>query len=170
MTIENSQPNALRAASEDLTVYYFNLVPCPAPRMVQSDKWKKRPCVVRYFTFRDELQRQANQQGFTLCNGLTYIFLLPMPDSWSKKKKDAMRHQLHEQTPDIDNLQKSLMDGMLSQDKAIAHIQNIFKLWSDSGQIIIIKPWNEWTNGSLELIQDLIKNPKDYNIFDNRKR
>jgi len=32
----------------------YNINPVPKPRMTQSDKWKKRPPVLRYFAFKDE--------------------------------------------------------------------------------------------------------------------
>jgi len=32
--------------------------PLPKPRMVKSDAWRKRPCVVKYWQYKDELKKQ----------------------------------------------------------------------------------------------------------------
>lgn len=37
-------------------VKVFNIEPVPKPRMTQADKWKKRPPVLKYFAFKDEVK------------------------------------------------------------------------------------------------------------------
>lgn len=39
-------------------------------------------------------------------------FYMPIPDSWSQKKKEKYYHQVHCSKPDIDNLLKFYMDCM----------------------------------------------------------
>ena len=34
----------------------YDITPCPKPRQTQSDKWKKRPPVLRYRAFADEVR------------------------------------------------------------------------------------------------------------------
>jgi len=36
--------------------FKFDITPIPAPRMVSSDRWQKRPIVERYFAYRNELR------------------------------------------------------------------------------------------------------------------
>lgn len=110
----------------------YNITPVPAPRMVRSDVWAKRPRVVRYFEFRDECRRQ----GMTLPDSSHIVFILPMPPSWSVKKRLAMDGATHHQRPDIDNMLKSCLDAVYGED---CHIHDIraTKYWGKEGQIII---------------------------------
>jgi Holliday junction resolvase RusA-like endonuclease len=110
----------------------YDITPVPAPRMTRSDKWKKRDCVMRYFAFRDAVKAA----GITIGDGYRIFFFLPMPESWSKKKKEAMRGLPHRQKPDIDNLCKALFDSVFDDDCHIAAIQ-LYKHWDDTGRIII---------------------------------
>ena len=72
-----------------------------------------------------------------IVNGSTVIFYLPMPKSWSKKKKALMLGQGHQQKPDVDNLLKAVMDATLKEDSHIYDIHSQ-KFWSDQGSIKII--------------------------------
>jgi hypothetical protein len=77
-------------------------------------------------------------------NGL--IFELPMPKSWSKKKRDAMRGQKHTQKPDKDNLEKALLDCIYDEDCAHWWSGPVFKIWGDNGSIAVISDGpKEWT-------------------------
>lgn len=64
------------------------------------------------------------------------IFIIPMPKSWSQKKRDLMNGQPHQQKPDIDNLTKSLLDALFDDDSHIWDIRTS-KVWGEMGQIII---------------------------------
>lgn len=111
----------------------YHIKPCPAPRMTRSDKWKKRPCVMRYFAFRDEVRlNNVSVEPY----GSHIIFYMPMPKSWSKKKKSEMINTLHQQTPDIDNLLKALFDSIFKDDSHVADIR-ASKVWAESGSILI---------------------------------
>jgi Holliday junction resolvase RusA-like endonuclease len=111
----------------------YDIKPVPAPRMTQRDKWAKRPCVTRYFNFRDEV----NSTDLSINKGGTIIiFDIEMPKSWSKKKRDEKRHQPHDQKPDIDNLCKSLLDALFIEDKEIYNIIP-YKFWADKNAIHI---------------------------------
>lgn len=111
---------------------FYDILPVPAPRMTQSDKWKKRPCVLRYFAFRDEVRLK----GVQVPNESLVVFQLPMPESWSKKKKEAMCGKYHMQKSDVDNLLKGLLDAVYDDD---AHISNLhlIKIWSDTAGIYV---------------------------------
>lgn len=110
----------------------YNITPVPAPRMTRSDKWKKRPVVLKHFAFRDECKLKK----ITVKSGDSIIFVLPMPKSWSKKKKAEYDSKPHEQKPDLDNLCKSLLDAIYEDDSHI-HTLNLKKIWGYDGKIII---------------------------------
>ena len=104
------------------------VTPIPKPRMTRSDKWKKRPCVERYWAYKDALRAAVE-----LPDGLDNLmcrFYLPLPKSWSKKKKAAMAGAGHRQRPDIDNLTKAVFDSLLAEDSGIAYSVNC-KMWED---------------------------------------
>ena len=128
--------------------YDFIITPCPAPRMTRSDKWRqpthpdpskrRRECVAKYFKFREEFIWLCKQQRFQLKDTLEIIFYLPMPDSWSKKKKTEMFMKPHQQRPDCDNMIKSVCDSFGIDDGFVWHI-NAKKFWHTEGRIIIIE-------------------------------
>ena len=111
----------------------YQITPVPKPRQTRSDKWKVRPNVARYRAFCDEVRLRK----VTLPeSGYHVIFVLPMPKSWSKKKKAEMDGKPHQQTPDKDNLEKALLDALFQDD---SHIWDgrVTKRWGQEGQIII---------------------------------
>ncbi|RLA11508.1 MAG: RusA family crossover junction endodeoxyribonuclease [Gammaproteobacteria bacterium] len=111
----------------------YNITCVPKPRQTRADKWKKRPCVLRYRAFADECRLNK----ITIPEQGSHIsFYMPMPKSWSKKKKASMLGYPHEQTPDIDNLIKSLMDAVMKQDCGVWDIR-ITKMWAYEGAIEI---------------------------------
>lgn len=111
----------------------YDIVPVAKPRMTQSDRWKKRPPVLKYWAFKDE----CNAKGVKLEeSGQHVTFGIPMPKSWSKKKRFEMMEMPHQQRPDIDNLAKALMDAVLKEDCAVWEIK-LTKIWSTIGYIMI---------------------------------
>ena len=109
----------------------YKITPVAKPRMTQSDRWKKRPCVMKYWAFKD-LVRLA---GIKLPEGGSHvIFHMPMPKSWSKKKRAEMDGKPHKLKIDIDNLTKALLDAIFNDDKIVWNIW-VTKLWSYSGKI-----------------------------------
>ena len=116
----------------------INITPVPKPRMTRRDKWAKRACVLRYFAFSEELNLKLFSwidAGIDL-NGYTLTFGLPMPKSWSKKKKLEMDGKPHKQTPDIDNLCKAVLDSLYLDDSHIHKIA-LEKVWAKDGFIRI---------------------------------
>lgn len=108
----------------------YGITPVPAPRMTRSDAWRKRPCVLRYFAFRDEVKLNK----VWIEDGAKITFFLPMPSSWSEKKKELFDGQPHRQKPDIDNILKSLLDSVFESDSHISRL-SIEKKWSYVGKI-----------------------------------
>jgi len=115
------------------SVKTYNITPMGKPRMTRADKWKKRPEVLRYRAFCDHVRLL----GVELPEAGAHItFILPMPPSWSKKKRQEMTGKPHQQKPDKDNLEKALMDAIYADD---AHIwdSRVTKRWGEEGQIVI---------------------------------
>jgi len=109
----------------------YHITPVAKPRMTQSDRWKKRPCVMKYWAFKD-LVRLA---GIKLPDGYGHvIFYIPMPKSWSKKKKAQMDGKPHKVRKDADNLLKALQDACYDEDKTIWDMRTS-KVWAYEGKI-----------------------------------
>lgn len=119
-----------------MTKYY--IIPMGKPRMTRRDKWKKRPCVVAYHAFKD----QCRAQDMIIPVPCKITFNMPMPSSWSQKKKAQMDGQPHLQKPDIDNLVKAVLDAVLEED---SHVWSISaeKRWSYMPSIVIYASQND---------------------------
>lgn len=123
-----------REAGEVPQSVLMQVIPCPAPRQSRRDAWNPRPCVIRYRAFCDAV-RSAWPAGIKFPEeGAHITFWMPMPKSWSQKKKLRMMGQPHRQRPDVDNLQKAFIDA-LHQDDAHIHDIRVSKRWALNGQI-----------------------------------
>jgi Holliday junction resolvase RusA-like endonuclease len=122
-----------------MKTYTFDIAPVSKPRMVRSDKWKKRTVTDSYWAFKGELKLRANLQGLeTLPSELnTVAFIVSMPESWSEKKKKEHDGMPHTQRPDLDNFLKGLQDCLCTEDSHIWKISNLIKIWGRQGQLII---------------------------------
>ena len=118
----------------------LDITPVPKPRQTRADKWKQRPSVLRYRAFADELRLKLPRD--VNLNWSSIHFNLPMPKSWSKKKKAEMDCTPHTQKPDIDNLLKALLDAHYADDSGIHALTMIRKSWSKTGYIKI----ENWQN------------------------
>lgn len=111
----------------------YDINPVPKPRMTRKDKWNPSKGAKRYFSFKDEIRLLKVHLPASYSH---VIFIIKMPKSWSKKKKNQMDSQPHTQTPDVDNLCKALMDAVYDQDNLVFDIR-ISKYWGFEGAIII---------------------------------
>ncbi len=117
----------------------YPIVPTPKPRMTQRDKWQKRPAVMRYRAFADE----CRMRGVTIPeDGSVVVFTLPMPKSWSGRKRAEMNGQPHTQKPDLSNLVKAIEDAVMKDDSAV-HTMAARKVWGERGSIEV----REWRWG-----------------------
>jgi Holliday junction resolvase RusA-like endonuclease len=112
----------------------LDIAPVPKPRMVKSDSWAKRPAVLRYWDFKDELVRLWGDRE--LPDTFHVIFTMPMPVSWSEKRKALFDGKPHQQKPDADNLQKGLQDSLMDDDSVIWDVR-MTKRWGRVGSIEI---------------------------------
>ena len=115
----------------------FNIKPCPKPRMTRADRWKKRPIVLKYWDFCNELNRQANRLNYIPGDKVSLIFFIPMAKSWSKKKREQMLGKPHKAKPDIDNLAKAFLDALLTEDSYVYSL-SAEKYWSNEPSIVVL--------------------------------
>jgi len=116
--------------------YLFDVVPMGAVRMTQSDRWKTNPrhvdpnkrqreVVTQYFEFKNKVLEQAREMKFELPEVLEIVFCVPMPFTWSEKKKVRNNKLPVKKRPDIDNYVKAFMDAMSNEDG------NVWKIISE---------------------------------------
>jgi Holliday junction resolvase RusA-like endonuclease len=85
----------------------------------------------KYNQYKIDLLAEAKAKRFILPPvGASITFFIPVPPSWSKKKKKMHHGRFHQSKPDIDNLQKALLDSLMKEDKEIAHLE-VQKRWVD---------------------------------------
>jgi Holliday junction resolvase RusA-like endonuclease len=134
VTEKHTEPDRLR-------LIVIKIDPVSAPRQVRSDAWRKRPVVLRYREFRDELNRLIGKKEAKVLSeiqerGTVYLeFGIPVSDSWSNKKKLQMTGTPHQQKPDIDNLVKAFLDAVFEEDSFVWSVR-AHKRWSDKGYIV----------------------------------
>jgi Holliday junction resolvase RusA-like endonuclease len=107
--------------------------PLAKPRMTQRDRWKKRKCVEDYWHYRDQLRPVVTI--LEPLQAISLVFHIPMPASWSKKKRQVMDQTPHRSRPDLDNYIKGFCD-VFEEDKEIHYIE-AQKLWAIEGGITI---------------------------------
>jgi len=100
------------------------VVPGPAPgkpRMTQRDKWKKRPCVMRYRDWCDRVREAVGdslpaEEQVAEVNWTAYF---EPPKSWPKKRRVAVMGTIHRSKPDRDNVDKAVLDCLFRRDERI---------------------------------------------------
>lgn len=127
-------------AEEDVvSQHWLKVTPVAKPRQTRADVWKKRPAVVRYRAFADKLRAEAKRTGLTPpADGMEMIFFLPMPKSWSEKKRQKMNHAPHQSKPDLDNLVKAVLDALCDEDCHIWRLRGASKRWAHEGVVNIL--------------------------------
>jgi Holliday junction resolvase RusA-like endonuclease len=113
----------------------INIDPMGKPRMTQRDKWQPRKVTTKYWKFKDDINILSKEKNIDISDFLICDFYLPMPKSWSKKKKDLMNGKPHKQKPDVDNICKAVMDALLPEDSHIYKI-DCEKYWGREGKIV----------------------------------
>ena len=106
--------------------------PVGKPRMTRADSWKKRPCVVKYWKFKDKAKSLGLNKE--LGNALLARYVIKMPKSWSKKKRKTMNGKPHQQKPDIDNIDKAVLD-IIPEDSHV-FLSFTIKIWGEKGMIV----------------------------------
>jgi len=109
----------------------IDIVPVPYTRMTQRDQWKPRH--KRYKKYKDDLRWLWD--GAFPCE-MTFRFCLPMPNSWSEKRKRESEGKPHQSRPDLDNLVKGVLDALLDEDSLVWRF-SAEKIWGYEGRIEI---------------------------------
>jgi len=124
----------------------LNIPPCPKPRMTKADRWRKRQSVLKFFAFRDAVRQY--KESFCVLRSPYHAhdlefesfeieFHVPMPKSWSKKKRKDMAGSPHQQRPDLDNYLKAWKDSVFEEDSVVWRVK-ASKVWTDGlGHIIV---------------------------------
>lgn len=105
----------------------------PAPRA--HSRGAKRFHPRKYTAWKEALQ----WMGLNVPDEAIITFYVPMPPSWSQKKKVEMAGMPHQQRPDLDNYLKALMDAARREDSGIYRVDAI-KLWAHEGAIVVETP------------------------------
>jgi Holliday junction resolvase RusA-like endonuclease len=127
--------------------FLFDVIPMGAVRMTQSDKWRTNPnhpdpnkrqreVVRRYFKFKNDLFDQSLQMKFELGNFLDAVYFIPMPQSWSEKKRKSMVGLPCKVKPDTDNITKAIKDALKVEDGDVWW-EKAEKRWGFYGSILI---------------------------------
>ena len=112
---------AKAAAPSDEIRFVAWITPMGKPRMTQRDRWKNRPVVLRYHEFCDRLREAAPASlRKTSIYAIDIRAFIPMPQSWSAKKKAQHNGCMCAAKPDWDNIGKAVCDAMLKEDSIIA--------------------------------------------------
>ena len=86
----------------------------------------------KYNQYKVDLLAESKAKSFVMPpQGASITFFIPVPVSWSKKKKKQHHGMLHQSKPDLDNLLKAFGDSLISEDKYIAHYGELSKRWVD---------------------------------------
>lgn len=115
---------------------YLPVTPVAYVRTTRNAKWKPKPSLQRYWQYRDAIRAS----GVAYEEGNLVTFHLPMPKSWSGKKRQQMLGKPHRQKPDLDNLIKGLLDAIhykADTDDSVISCIMARKIWSDQGGITI---------------------------------
>lgn len=114
----------------------LDVVPMGAVRQTRRSHTKPSDALLRYWAFRDELRTKAALAGYEPGEIIDIVFYLPMPRSWSQRKRRQMHGQPHRQKPDTDNLLKAFADALLAEDCHVWDMRGR-KFWATEGAIQI---------------------------------
>lgn len=111
----------------------YEITASPKPRMTRSDRWRKRPVVLRYRAYCDMLRALRVR----IPHRYHAIFVLPMPASWSAARRAEMCGRPHQQVPDESNLRKALEDAVLPRGDQHLWDGRGTKIWGATGRLIV---------------------------------
>jgi len=115
-----------------MPVIRHQINPIGKQRLTHQGRFSKE--AKRWYAYRDIIRAHNVQVPES---GAMIIFYKPMPKSWSAKKKEEMAGKPMQQTPDVDNLLKGLLDAVYNDDACVFDIR-VRKLWAYQGAIEII--------------------------------
>lgn len=148
-TILNITPQTHVRATQNDSIFFRipreKLRPAGLKRLLRLEKYNQ---------YKIDLLAEAKRKHFELPpSGLSVTFYIPVPPSWSQKKKAAHHGLLHQSKPDIDNCTKAFLDSLVAEDKFIANI-TLTKRW-----VNFPEGWIECTHEEVEMQEKLIEVP-----------
>lgn len=91
----------------------------------------RRRSLRKYYDYKSALRHEAARCNFNVPQDNFWLkFFVPMPQSWSQKKKNEMCFELHRNKSDIDNLCKAFFDSLVPKDQVISDYRAT-KWWYD---------------------------------------
>jgi Holliday junction resolvase RusA-like endonuclease len=102
--------------------------------MTQADRWKQRPCVLRYRAFADMLRLSVGVVPPAPI-AVEVVFHLPVPKSRRKGKSRIVPASPHLGKPDADNLVKAVLDALFEDDSGVWRIVAEKRWTYDEGRI-----------------------------------
>ena len=125
-TILNLNPESHCRATKGDSIFFRiprdKLMPSGLRRLQRLEK---------YNNYKISLLAEAKRNRFTIpASGLCVTFYLPVPKSWSQKKKTLHHGILCQGKYDIDNMIKAFFDSLVAEDKYISNI-SATKRWVD---------------------------------------
>lgn len=120
----------------------LDIAPMPAPRLNRYSRFhpKKQRLQQRYERWKADVRKLALVAGWRPTEELHVIFVIPMPISWSAKKKREMTTQPHQRRKEGDrnNLMKALEDALYEEDSYVWKSSEE-KRWGYDGKILILQ-------------------------------
>jgi Holliday junction resolvase RusA-like endonuclease len=144
---------------QEIKRYVFKITPQTHVRATQGDRilfripeerrspasTKRVKRLIKYNEYKVSVLAEAKRLKFNMPDeGCGIRFFFPMPKTWRKPKREALKNKLHKQRPDLDNTVKAIFDSLFIEDKSIAHISEASKYWVDSEQgwiEFIVRPY-----------------------------
>jgi len=116
---------------------FIKVDPVTAPRQSQRSRWKPTLHELKYRAYRDELKLKFRAAQFQLADQVEMIFYLPMPKSWSKRRKKELDNKPARTSPkDTDNLAKAVLDAIFKDDRHVWRLVAT-KYWSYDGGVMV---------------------------------
>lgn len=111
------------------------------PRMTRSGRAYTPAATVSYERTVGTIALQHCPKPFTGPVRLTVKAVFPIPQSWSRKKREEHIWRAHTQRPDFDNVLKAICDGLnavaFADDAQIAEC-TVTKTWGERGNVVVV--------------------------------
>ena len=86
---------------------------------------RQRKYLIAQYNAVKDLKLMAESMEFVMPeDDFAIVCMMPMPKSWTKKKKKAMAYQLHKTKPDADNTIKLFIDVMFTDGSTAGRFRN----------------------------------------------
>lgn len=115
-----------------------------AVRMTQRGKWVNKSAQ-RYLAYKNDvawqIKSQFNREPIDSPVRVIITFFMPIPKSWTKKRKAQALGTSHVYRPDLDNLVKGAFDaanGILWKDDSVVAELDARKVYSEEPGISIV--------------------------------